>query len=226
MPVYLLPEDVPYFPHPGLADKEDGLLAIGGNLNADTLLLAYHFGIFPWFNPGELVHWYSPDPRSVIYPSELHVSRSMRTYFNNDKFSWSIDRRFDEVIERCSSTGNRSVIGTWISDEMKSAYCELNRAGYARSIEVWEGDTLVGGLYGIWLGKVFFGESMFSSKSNASKFGLISFVRHFSQRDQLKLIDCQIENPHLNRLGARTISASKFLEHIKEWSWLSQQPTD
>ena len=218
MPTYFLPEDVDFFPHPLLAD-EFGMLAISQSLSPKLLDMAYYFGIFPWYNPGEVVQWFYPNPRSVIYPSQLHVSKSMRTYFNNEKFHWSMNQEFDEVIRQCQIAKNRIKEGTWIGEEIIEAYTALNRKGRAHSVEVWNGDALVGGLYGIWIGKVFFGESMFSLESNASKFGLISFIKRFHAENKLNLVDCQIENRHLNSLGARNISGEAFLAHIRTWVW-------
>lgn len=219
MQAYFLPEDAVVFPHPFLADKSHGLLGVGGSLSVDRLLLAYHFGVFPWFNPGEPVQWFFPDPRLVIFPDEIKVSKSMRPYFNQQKFSWTHNQNFAAVIRHCQQADDRSVEGTWIGDEIISAYTELHEQGFAHSIEVWDDEDLVGGLYGVWLGKVFYGESMFSIKSNASKFGLISFVKHFSQLGQLKMIDCQIENDHLLSLGGRNISGQDFLSRLKAWAW-------
>jgi len=219
MPTFVLPEDHLVFPHPLLSDGEEYPLAVGGKLTTDRLLLAYHFGIFPWFIPGEMVQWFFPNPRCVIYPESLKVSKSMRPYFNQQKYQWSINKNFDAVIRHCQTAGDRLLEGTWIGDEVLKAYTELHRLGYAHSVEVWDEKELVGGLYGIKLGKVFYGESMFSLKNNASKFGFISFVRHLVQNEGVKLIDCQIENTHLVSLGAVTISGETFLLHIRQWAW-------
>ena len=219
MPTFLLPEDFIVFPHPLLAD-DIGLLAVGESLTIEQLKLAYHFGIFPWFNPGEMVQWFFPNPRSVIFPDEIKVAKSMRTYFNNPIYHWTHNQAFYQVIRQCRSANGRVVEGTWIGNEIISAYTELHREGLAHSIEVWKEDKLVGGLYGIWNGKVFFGESMFSLEKNASKFGLISFTRHFSAKGKLNLIDCQIENDHLNSLGARNIKGADFLDLLKKWAWV------
>ncbi len=219
MPTYLLPDHDIVFPHPLLVDHADGLLAIGGPLTIDRILLAYHFGIFPWFNPGEPVQWFFPDPRSVIFPGEIKVSKSMRRYFNQSIYSWTLNRNFDAVIHQCQTAGERQMTGSWIGDEILKSFKALHKLGYAHSIEVWEQDTLVGGLYGIWIGKVFFGESMFSIKKNASKFGFISFVKKFHNAGKLNLVDCQIENAHLVSLGARNISKTHFLNLIKSYGW-------
>lgn len=219
MSYFLVPEDWVVFPHPSLVDDSDGLLAFGGELTTDRLLLAYHFGIFPWFNPGEQVMWFFPDPRSVIFPENLKVAKSMRTYFNNDTYRWTLNKDFDAVIRHCQTASNRAIEGTWIGDEIISAYTALHRQGIAHSVEVWDGEELVGGLYGIWLNRVFFGESMFSLKKNASKFGFISFVKHFADQGKIKLVDCQIENSHLNSLGATNIPGEVFMEYIRRWAW-------
>ena len=219
MPTFLLPNEAVVFPHPLLAD-EHGLLAVGESLQVEQLKLAYHFGIFPWFNPGELVQWFFPNPRSVIFPDEIRKSKSMRTYFNNDIYQWTHNAAFDKVIKQCQISNGREEEGTWIGDEIVLAYTTLHAQGLAHSVEVWNNEKLVGGLYGVWLGKVFFGESMFSLEKNASKFGLLSFVNHFSKNGQLKLIDCQVENGHLNSLGARNISGVQFLNYLKSWAWM------
>jgi leucyl/phenylalanyl-tRNA--protein transferase len=221
MPAYLIPEDHVVFPHP-LLSEEDGLLGLGGSLTPDRLLLAYHFGIFPWFNPGERVQWFFPNPRSVIFSDEIHVQKSMRPYFNHEKLHWSVNLSFDQVIRACQNANDRAEEGTWIGDEILAAYSELNRRGVAHSIEVWRAHELVGGFYGVWIGKIFFGESMFSLENNASKFGLISFVKYFSNLNRLHLVDCQIGNDYLESLGARDIDGQHFLDLIKKWAWSSR----
>ena len=209
MPVFRLPENELIFPDPNLA--EEGLLAVGGDLSPDRLILAYNSGIFPWYNPGEPILWWSPDPRFVLYPEELKVSKSMRPYFNNSKFNLSFDRAFEEVMLACSRAKRKGQEGgTWITEDMLSGYCRLHELGFAHSVEVWQDDALVGGLYGVALGKVFFGESMFASVSNASKFGFISLVRQLKELD-FWLIDCQQETRHLKSLGARGIGREMFL---------------
>lgn len=215
MPIYLLPEDELVFPDPALANP-DGILAVGGDLSPERLLLAYRYGIFPWYNPGEPILWWSPDPRMVLFPSELKVSRSMRPYFNQKKFTCTIDRDFEAVMRACQQNkrpGQRG--GTWITDEMVEAYCRLHDLGYAHSVEVWQQDELVGGLYGLALGRVFFGESMFTKISNASKFGFIYLVR-LLEKWGFQLVDCQQETRHLRSLGARNISRETFLKYLAE----------
>jgi len=198
------------FPHPNLSDP-DGLLAIGGDLSPERLLLAYKNGIFPWFNPGEIYLWWSPNPRFVLFPKDLKVSKSMRPYFNQKKFEVRYDTCFDQVIKLCSEAKRKGQKGTWITDEMITAYIQLHELGWAHSIEVYEKDKLVGGLYGIAMGRVFFGESMFAKVNNASKFGFISLVEKLIDHG-FDLIDCQQETPHLRSLGAISISRDEFLD--------------
>ena len=177
MPIYRLDPNNYSFPHPEYAN-DDGILAIGGDLSPVRLVTAYTYGIFPWFNPGEPILWWSPDPRFVLYPDDLKVSRSMRPYFNQSKFKVTCDQHFQAVMENCQQSNRKGQgMGSWITGGMIEAYTELHQMGYAHSIEVWEENQLVGGLYGIALGKVFFGESMFTKVSNASKFGFISLVQ-------------------------------------------------
>ena len=214
MPVFLLSQDHIGFPDPKLAN-EDGLLAVGGELTSEWLLLAYRMGIFPWFNEKDPILWWSPDPRFVLFPDELKVAKSMRPYFNQRKFDITLDRDFRTVIKNCRGLrrkGQRG--GTWITPEMLEAYCKLHEQGYAHSVEVWDGGELVGGLYGIALGKIFFGESMFTKVSNASKFGFISLVL-LLKKHGFRLIDCQQETRHLESLGARNLSRREFLEYLE-----------
>jgi leucyl/phenylalanyl-tRNA--protein transferase len=216
MPIYLLSEDELQFPHPSLT-SENGILAVGGDLSAERLILAYQYGIFPWFNEGDPILWWSPDPRFVLFPEELKVSRSMRPYFNQKKFGCTIDRDFGAVIRHCQQNrrGRQAGMGTWITEEMLEAYVRLHELGFAHSVEVWKGDELVGGLYGLAFGKCFFGESMFTKVSNASKFGFINLVRYLEERG-FWLIDCQQETRHLASLGARSISREKFLSILEK----------
>ena len=215
MPVWGLPEDVCIFPHPLTADAS-GILAIGGDLNPEMLIQAYRFGIFPWFGPGEPLMWWFPDPRMILYPEDVKVFRSMRPYFNQHKFRVTLDHAFSEVIRQCASTRRKNQDGsTWILDDMITAYSALHVAGYAHSLEVWQGDDLIGGLYGVAMGKIFFGESMFSHVSNSSKFGLICLCRFLSSRG-FGVIDCQQETPHLATMGAHSVSASMFYTMIRD----------
>ena len=213
MPVFWLHEAELVFPHPSLADPT-GVLAIGGDLRPERLLLAYQNGIFPWFNPGEEIMWWSPDPRFVLFPDELKVSRSMRPYFNQQKFGLSYDQAFPEVMQSCQTVNRlaQGQLGTWITESMLEAYIHLHELGYAHSVEVWEGKELVGGLYGVALGKVFFGESMFAKRSNASKFGFISLVRRLKE-EGYTLIDCQQETRHLGSLGV----GRRFRRRVHRW---------
>jgi leucyl/phenylalanyl-tRNA--protein transferase len=201
-----------YFPHPYTAD-EDGLLAIGGDLDPERLLLAYRFGIFPWYNKSPILWWFT-HPRFVLFPSELKVAKSMRSYFNQEKFRVTYNQRFHEVIGQCKQTPRPDQMGTWINKDIIDSYEKLHEQGYAHSVEVWEHDTLVGGLYGLAIGKIFYGESMFSTVSNASKFGFISLVRVLETKG-IQLIDCQQETKHLKSMGARMISKELFWNQLK-----------
>lgn len=190
---------------------EEGLLAIGGDLSTERLLLAYKSGIFPWYNEDEPICWWCPDPRFVLFPKELKVSKSMQTVLNNGTFRFTINKAFDKVIANCKSITRKGQDGTWIQPEVIAAYTKLHQLGFAISAEAWKDGELVGGLYGVLLGKVFFGESMFSKQSNASKFAFINFVRHL-QKQGIVLIDCQIYTSHLESLGARMIDRKLFSE--------------
>jgi leucyl/phenylalanyl-tRNA---protein transferase len=196
------------FPPVDQADEE-GLLAIGGDLSPERLLLAYKSGIFPWYNEDEPICWWSPDPRFVLYPDKLKVSKSMQTVLNNGTFRFTINRAFEEVIKNCKSVTRKDQDGTWISPEVQEAYTHLHTLGYAHSAETWQNGELVGGLYGIRLGKIFFGESMFSKASNASKFAFINYVKQL-QKESVELIDCQIYTDHLKSLGATMIDRVHF----------------
>jgi leucyl/phenylalanyl-tRNA--protein transferase len=202
----------------------EGLLASGGELSPDMLLSAYSQGIFPWFSEDQPILWWSPTPRMVLYPNELKISRSMRKVLRNRGFTFTANEAFSQVIELCSSqriNETRQASSeqaatqndTWITSDMKTAYTKLHELGFAHSIEVWDSDDLVGGLYGIALGKVFFGESMFSKVSNASKSAFIMLTRHLSSQSY-ELIDCQVSNPHLVSLGANEISREKFEQYL------------
>lgn len=205
------------FPHPSLAGKGDGLLAIGGDLSVERLLLAYQFGIFPWYGEGEPILWWSPDPRLILLPEELYLSKSMRRLIRSGRFVWSLDRCFEEVMRQCAEVPRRGQGGsTWISPEMMDAYEALHRRGHAQSLEVWEDGVLVGGLYGVRIGRVFFGESMFHKSSNASKFALAMLAQHAGDLG-LSLIDCQQDTPHLRSMGARTIDRARFVEWLKKY---------
>ena len=193
---------------------EDGLLAIGGDLSVERLLVAYKQGIFPWYNEDEIIAWWFPNPRFVLFPDELNISRSMGTVINNSTFQFTINTSFDSVINNCSKVFRKDQAGTWLSPEVLQAYSRLHDQGYAHSAEAWHKGELVGGLYGVLIGKVFFGESMFSKISNASKFAFIKYVIHL-QKQGIQLIDCQVYTPHLESLGARMISKSDFAVLLK-----------
>ncbi|CAM3384625.1 leucyl/phenylalanyl-tRNA--protein transferase [Zobellia roscoffensis] len=192
----------------------DGLLAAGGDLSVGRLLLAYKSGIFPWFNDDALVLWWSPDPRMVLYPHNIKVSKSMRKVLRDGRFRLTKNTCFKEVIEACSSVPRENQDGTWITDKMKNSYLRLHEKGYATSYEVWENDVLVGGLYGVDLGTIFCGESMFSKVSNASKFAFIKLAQELEAKNY-KLIDCQIHTDHLESLGAEEIPRSDFIKILQ-----------
>jgi leucyl/phenylalanyl-tRNA--protein transferase len=201
------------FPDVEHADGE-GLLAVGGDLGTERLLLAYRNGIFPWFNEDGMILWWSPDPRMVLFPDDIKISQSMRKVIDSGKFRITWNTRFEAVIEACSAIVRKGQQGTWITPGMKEAYIRLYGMGIAKSLEVWENDLLVGGLYGIDLGTVFCGESMFSRTNNASKFALIHLAQELGKRNY-RLIDCQVYNPHLESMGAIEISRKKFMEILK-----------
>ncbi len=211
MPLYLLTDEL-MFPPPRRA-MDDGLLAIGGDLSVERLLLAYGSGIFPWYSDDSPLLWWSPDPRLVLYPHELHVSKSLRKVINKRLFEVTMDTAFREVVTACAQIDRPTQDGTWILDDMIDAYCRVHEAGYAHSVEVWQAGELAGGLYGISLGRSFFGESMFSRRSNASKVALYYLVEHVKTL-QFDLIDCQITTDHLVRMGAREISRAQYLTEL------------
>ncbi|MFY8127838.1 MAG: leucyl/phenylalanyl-tRNA--protein transferase [Chitinophagaceae bacterium] len=197
------------------ADKanEDGLLAIGGDLSIERLLHAYKLGIFPWYS-GDVILWWNPNPRFVLFPEKLKISKSMHQVLRGNTFDFSINQNFKEVISLCKTTTRKGEDGTWIDDDMVEAYNKLHQLGYAISVEVWHKKQLVGGLYGIKIGQIFFGESMFSTMSNASKFGFIKFTEYLIEQN-ITLIDCQVYTQHLESLGAEMIERKTFLEILK-----------
>ena len=209
--MFLLTKEL-FFPPLTMAD-DDGLLAVGGDLGTQRLLLAYHSGIFPWYNEDEPICWWSPDPRFVLYPNEIKVSSSMKTVLQNGTFRFTINRAFTKVIQNCKTISRTGQDGTWISPAMQKAYTNLHELGYAHSAETWLDGKLVGGVYGIRLGKIFFGESMFSLKPNASKFAFINYVKQL-QKENVALIDCQLHTNHLESLGARMIPREIFAEML------------
>jgi leucyl/phenylalanyl-tRNA--protein transferase len=200
------------FPPTEMAD-EDGLLAIGGDLSRERLLYAYRNGIFPWYE-NKYILWWCPDPRFVLFPPELKISSSMKQLLKKKSFEFSVNSDFNAVISQCKAITRRGQDGTWITEEMRNAYNDLHFAGYAHSAEVRMNGELVGGLYGIRLGKIFYGESMFSRYSNASKYAFISYVEHLKS-EGVELIDCQVYTAHLESLGARMIPRSQFLNLVK-----------
>lgn len=206
--MFLLSEKI-YFPPVESAD-ENGLLAMGGDLSSERLLLAYRSGIFPWFNEEDPICWWSPDPRFVLFPNEIKISKSMQQVFKKKQFQFKINTAFEQVINNCQRVYREGQDGTWITEEMKAAYISLHQQGFAHSAEAWLNGELVGGLYGIRLGNVFFGESMFSHFSNASKFAFISYVQQL-QKENVQLIDCQLHTQHLESLGAVMISRKDFI---------------
>jgi len=216
---WLDPETI-LFPSPALAlNDPNGLLAAGGDLSPNRILAAYQHGIFPWFNPGEPILWWSPSPRTVIYPAQLHISRSLRKVIRSGTYRVSFDHCFTEVMRACAAP-RPSANGTWISNEIIASYSRLHTSGYAHSVEVWKtnttGEELVGGLYGIALGKIFFGESMFSRADNASKVGLAFLVSQLKAWD-FQLIDCQVANNHLFSLGAIEIPREEFQQLLVDF---------
>ncbi len=213
--IYLLdPENVeaPFPPVTEAAEEPNGLLAVGGDLSIPRLLNAYRHGIFPWYSQGQPLLWWSPDPRTVLLPDRLHISRSLRRSMRKRGFQSSIDRDFSAVIHACAAPRPGSD-ETWITPEMIRAYEMLHQMGYAHSVEVWLDQQLIGGIYGIAMGRVFFGESMFSRQSDASKVALVILVDHLKSWG-FELIDCQLHSPHLASMGAEEISRSDFIEIV------------
>ncbi len=202
------------FPDVSLALREpDGLLAIGGDLTPERILTAYRRGIFPWYSDTQPILWWSPDPRTVLFPERLKISRSLRKTLRREKFTVTMDQAFRDVINACAEPRTGSS-GTWITPEMADAYSELHASGYAHSVECWSDRQLLGGLYGVSIGRVFFGESMFSRATDASKVAFAWLVRHLMDRD-FELIDCQVYSPHLASLGAEEISREEFVGRLQ-----------
>ena len=193
----------------------DGILAIGGDLQPKRLILAYKSGIFPWYNQDEPIIWYSPEKRMVLFPEDLKISKSMRQLMRKNEFKITWNKAFDKVIEACQKSPRKDQDGTWITNDMKEAYIKLHELGFAKSIEVWKDKELVGGLYGIDLGHVFCGESMFSKTSNTSKLAFIHLVQSLEKKNY-KLIDCQVYNEHLESLGAKEISRQEFMGYLRK----------
>ena len=213
MPIYRLSEEEVSFPNPTLA-REDGLLAVGGDLCVERLLLAYSHGIFPWYNPGDEILWWCPHKRYVIFPEEVHISRSMKKYMKKHELIIRLNRDFADTMHRCRAKREFGE-GTWISDEMEEAYGALHKAGYAMSVEAFEDGQLAGGLYGVVIGKCFFGESMFSEKENGSKMALIGFAKILAE-NAFVLIDCQFYTEHLESMGGRYLSWEEYNRLLQE----------
>ena len=210
--MYFLSREL-YFPAVTEASPE-GIVAIGGDLSTERLLLAYRSGIFPWFEDDEPILWWSPPERMVLFLDELKISKSMRNIINRKTFRITFNSAFKDVIANCRDIKRNGQPGTWITDDMTEAYCRLNELGIAKSVEVWQDDELVGGLYGIDLGHIFCGESMFSKVSNASKIAFIALAEQLKQGNY-RLLDCQVHNDHLESLGAREIDREDFMEILK-----------
>jgi len=209
--MYFLTDEL-IFPPVDSANIE-GLLAVGGDLSPERLLLAYQSGIFPWFDNDSIILWWSPNPRMILYPDQIKISKSMRKVIRNEQFRLTKNTCFKEVLEYCSSVPREGQDGTWITDDMKNAYIALHEKGIAKSYEVWEDDSLVGGLYGVDLGDVFCGESMFSLTSNASKFAFIKLAEELKAKDY-KVIDCQLHTDHLESMGAQEIPRKEFMKFL------------
>lgn len=212
MPLFALDKNL-VFPPVHLAEP-DGLLAIGGDLSPERLLLAYRSGIFPWYEESPVL-WWCPDPRFVLFPGELKISKSIRPLLNRDEFTFTINQAFNQVINECKVTERPGQEGTWITNEVEKAYNKLHQLGHAHSAEVWNNNELVGGLYGIRIGKVFFGESMFSKLSNASRFAFIKYVQQL-QKEGVELIDCQVHTEYLESMGARMIDRKDFIQLLNK----------
>jgi leucyl/phenylalanyl-tRNA--protein transferase len=215
MSMFILAPDHFSFPPVELASPE-GLLAIGGDLQAERLLEAYRHGIFPWYNDDQPILWWSPDPRATLFPDQLHISKSLRKALRKQPYKVTFDYAFREVIAACAGPRpKQEPAGTWILDEMIEAYCQLHERGYAHSVEVWDQDQLVGGLYGVALGRAFFGESMFSHRTDASKIALV-YLAHQLDQWQFELIDCQVSSGHITSLGAQDIRRDEFMSRLNK----------
>ena len=211
--MFLLSNEL-YFPPVTEADEE-GILAIGGDLSTQRLLLAYRNGIFPWYTDDEPIIWWCPNPRFVLFPDEIKISKSMRAFLKKQTYSFTINNCFNNVIKNCKTINREGQSGTWISEEVIDAYTNLHNLGYALSAETWKNNKLVGGLYGVKMGNIFFGESMFSLSPNASKFAFIQLVQHL-KNEGVKLIDCQVYTNHLESLGAKMIDRNDFMRLLEQ----------
>lgn len=215
MPIQWL-EHIKDFPDPNLADNE-GLVAVGGELSPEWLLQAYSIGLFPWFNEDDPILWWSPNPRMILYPNKFKVSKSFRNTLNQNKLTVTFNKCFKDVIENCGTVERNGQAGTWLTKDMKEAYNTMHELGWAHSVEVWLANELVGGLYGLAIGKVFFGESMFSKVSNASKVGLYSLCETLKNLE-FEFIDCQVYTSHLESLGAQELARKDFLNLLETQS--------
>ena len=213
MPLFVLDNEL-VFPPPHLAEP-DGLLAMGGDLTPERLIVAYRQGIFPWYD-GDHILWWSPDPRFVLWPHDLKIGRSIKPLLKRNAFEFTINKAFSEVIHQCKKITRPGQDGTWITDEIEKAYIKMHELGYAHSAEVWQEGKLVGGLYGMKMGKVFFGESMFSKVSNASRYSFIKYVEHLIT-EGVELIDCQVYTEYLESMGAVMIPGHRFLGLLKDF---------
>ncbi len=215
MPIFQLLDNTHLFPNPEFAE-ENGLLAVGGDLSPERLIRAYELGIFPWFSEGDPILWWFTSPRLVLFPEKIHIPKRLARFIRKSHFSVRYDTVFEEVIDACASIRQKRGEETWITDEMKNAYTRLHELGYAHSVEYWENNTLTGGLYGVSLGRVFFGESMFSSTSNASKVALVALAKLLQQKDY-RIIDCQMTTSHLLQFGACEVSGKRFSKYLQEF---------
>lgn len=210
MPIYLLDERIIF---PAIENTEEGILAIGGDLSPERLLAAYQNGIFPWYNEDDPIIWHAPEERFILLLDELHISKSMRRVLNSNKFTYTVDTNFSFVIQQCAQVERKNEDGTWITEEMIDAYINLHQIGFAHSVEVWQDDKIVGGLYGVSLGKCFFAESMFHTATNASKFAIIKLVELLKQKD-FHFIDAQVYTKHVETLGAKNITRNNFMQML------------
>ncbi len=213
-PIFLIQNDQPFPPVELALAQPNGLLAVGGDLSPERLLEAYRHGIFPWFNEDDPILWWSPDPRMVLFPAEFKISRTLRKTLRNGNYEVHTDTAFEQVMRACAAPRNGQA-GTWILEEMIAAYCELHRMGYAHSVETWMDGELVGGLYGMAIGSMFYGESMFCRRTDASKIALAHLARQL-ERHGFGMIDCQMNTPHLASLGAREIPRDDFINRLRE----------
>lgn len=213
MTVYRLTKEL-VFPPPELAD-DDGLLAVGGDLSVVRLVLAYSMGIFPWYSGKSPILWWSPNPRMVLFPKELKISHTLRQTMKKGIYRITTNSAFEDVISNCATITRKGEKGTWITDDMREAYIRLHKAGFAHSVEAWDGAELAGGLYGIVMGKVFFGESMFAKKSDASKVAFATYALQLAENG-FELIDCQVTTEHMKRFGAREITLAEFIKQLRK----------